>query len=106
MSSWDCLLTAHNMIWIWTPQAQDYMLLGVTLDRLLMTMFPLEYIGWGQGYAYTLLGTIFSAVGVVGVGAIVTSYTNPRIPAYHAICFTSWAIGDEYYNTLRDTLQV
>ena len=44
-SRWDCMLKPWNLLWIWTTPFEHYMLLLITLDRLLAVADPMRYVG-------------------------------------------------------------
>uniref|UniRef100_A0A0M3JWG9 G_PROTEIN_RECEP_F1_2 domain-containing protein n=1 Tax=Anisakis simplex TaxID=6269 RepID=A0A0M3JWG9_ANISI len=55
-----CMLLPHSWAWRWSDFATSFMLLALTLDRLVSVLFPLKYISWGPTYPRIAIGLPFT----------------------------------------------
>uniref|UniRef100_A0A915ARH1 G-protein coupled receptors family 1 profile domain-containing protein n=1 Tax=Parascaris univalens TaxID=6257 RepID=A0A915ARH1_PARUN len=54
-----CMLLPHSWAWRWSDFATSFMLLTLTVDRLISVVFPLRYIAWGPSYTRIAIGVPF-----------------------------------------------
>lgn len=53
-----CMMLPHSWLWRWSDFATSFMLLSLTVDRLLSVIFPLRYYIWGRKYSFLIMGVV------------------------------------------------
>uniref|UniRef100_A0A9J2P1V9 G-protein coupled receptors family 1 profile domain-containing protein n=1 Tax=Ascaris lumbricoides TaxID=6252 RepID=A0A9J2P1V9_ASCLU len=52
-----CMLLPHSFLWRWSDFATSFMLLVLSLDRLISILLPIQYVTWGPAYAAFMIFT-------------------------------------------------
>lgn len=55
-----CMLLPHSFLWRWSDFATSFMLLVLSLDRLISILLPIQYVTWGPAYAAFMIFTVIS----------------------------------------------
>ena len=91
VSRWDCYLQPWNILFDFSDPLGAYVLVLVSLDRLIAVSSPLRYFTYTTTYAWRMVGGLFLFVlSNVVVGAVL-SYTmvDSHIPKYPSYCYYS-----------------
>lgn len=104
---WECTLNPFVWMWSYSEPSQTFMLSIVSLDRLILLMFPLQYLSFGPNYGYFMifLGYLYGLSGtayfLIQSYLVHVSVNEPRVKKY---CRSSDVqnVGGfyDYYNTM------
>lgn len=94
-SRWQCLMTSWNLMFIWSWQMAPYMLLMISVDRLLAVTKPFKYYKFTNRYSTFLVAGFYSPVIPVAIACAVSSYQY-QYPENPAECLIQWAYSDWY----------
>lgn len=91
VSRWECYLKPWNILFSFSYPLEGYILVMVSLDRLIAISAPLRYFTLTADYAWRMVGAIYLFVLANVIVGAVLCYAAPdsHVPVYPSYCYYS-----------------